>query len=82
MKTKERIRRPSRPTVVSVIPGHDIDVILHKKLEPKAVGRVHLLLVALSIGAKEYDSGILGVLEGCLIFYIFMLIDSFKFINC
>ena len=40
-----------------------------EKLEPKAVGLVHLLLVELGIGVENDDGGVLQVLELWLAFF-------------
>ena len=56
MQAIERVRMTSRSTVASIIPRDHIEVIREKKLEPKAIRRMDLLLISLRI-LVEYDDG-------------------------
>ena len=82
MKAQKWIRCSLRPPIVPVIPSHYIDLILYEELEPKAIWRMNLLLIALSIRTEEDDSRVFGILQRSLILYVFMPINSLQLLNC
>ena len=82
MKAKEWIWASLWPTVIPIIPSHHIDIILHEELEPEAIWRVDLLLIALSIRTEENYRWVFRILQGCLILDIFVLIDTLQLVNC
>lgn len=68
--------------IASVVPSHDVDLIRDEEFQPKGVGRVNLLLIALGIRIEEYDRRVTKIVWLALKIIHFLWVCHISLFGC